>query len=158
MVMKKLVLQKVVTLAAAALALGSAFIANDALAHALSSGAGGDHIGSGFPGAHMGAFPSGRIGGDFHAGLRDNHESGRISRPLSMATTGIRPKDSTAGNRKTFPPMPLGACARPGTGNAISRPKPEGAATERRSCPRPLLEARFRPGGRVLFRGERAKR
>ena len=82
MVMKKLVLQKVVTLAAAALALGSAFIANDVLGHALSSGAGGDHIGSGFPGAHMGAFPSGRIGGDFHAGLRDNHDSGRISRPF----------------------------------------------------------------------------
>ena len=71
-VMKKLALQTFVTLVAA-LGLGSACIANDALAR--------DHGGGGFT--------AGRMGGDFHAGqsgdsgLREGYEVGRISIPFT---------------------------------------------------------------------------
>jgi uncharacterized membrane protein len=68
--MTKLALQKVVTLVTA-LALGSACIANVALARdgggGLGGGSGGDHIAGGFSGGYRG-FPGGRMGGDFHAG------------------------------------------------------------------------------------------
>jgi hypothetical protein len=76
--MEKLVSQKVVTLVAT-LALGSACIANDALARGggggggggLGGGSGGDHIAGGFAGGS--GFPGGRMGGDFRAGQSVAH-------------------------------------------------------------------------------------
>jgi hypothetical protein len=96
--MKKLALQKVVTLVAA-LALGSACIPNDALARGgggsgFSGGGGGGTGGGGFGGGHMGGFPGGRMGGDVHTGqsggngLRDGHELGSISTPFFYGNYG----------------------------------------------------------------------
>jgi hypothetical protein len=95
--MNKLALHKVVTLVSA-LALGSACIANDALARGGGGGGGGmggggghggggfsgggygggglrggGHMGGGLVGGHVGGFP-GRMGGDFHAGRFDGHD------------------------------------------------------------------------------------
>ena len=139
--MKKLVLQKVVTLVAA-LALGSACIPNDALARGgggggFSGGGGGGTGGGGFGGGHMGASPAVAWAVTFTlASLAVTAFATATSwvasaRHSSMATTGIMPTDSTAGNRNAFPPMPPGASVRPGPGPAINRQNAEGAAIER---------------------------
>ena len=92
--MKKLALQKIVTLIAT-LALGSGCIANDALAR-------GD---VGFSGGGTGD-------GSFLKASARMQNWGAAAGPSSMATIGIVPRDSSAGKRKTFPPMPLGAYVR----------------------------------------------
>ena len=59
---------------------------------------------------------------------QERPRSGTQSRGQDRSTTGIMPTDSTAGNRKSFPPMPPGASVRPSAGPAINRQNAEGAA------------------------------
>jgi hypothetical protein len=73
--MEKLALQKVATFAAA-LALGSTCIANDAPARS-ASGFGGQRgsVGNKIAKNHMGGFPVGPMGRDFHASQSGSNDS-----------------------------------------------------------------------------------
>ena len=150
--MKKLALQKVVTLVAA-LALGSACIPNDALARGgggsgFSGGGGGGTGGGGFGGATWAASPAVAWAVMFTpASLAVTAFATATSwvasaRHSSMATTGIMPTDSTAGNRNAFPPMPPGASVRQGQDLLLIAKMQKGAAIERRffATQTPLLQ------------------
>ena len=109
--MKKLALHKVVTLVAA-VALGSACIANDALARGGGGGYGGGHGGGGFGGSGYGdGHGGGHIGG--YPGYYDGGGGEYVAPAYGYNDYGYWPYGNNPVSPLEVPPDPDGTCGWP---------------------------------------------